>query len=54
MIRPRLGLFESPCECDIEPPDSTSHGVSLFERSLNMVGTGSVSIFMTLTVPSLL
>ena len=23
-----IGLLESPCECDIEPPGSISHGIS--------------------------
>ena len=28
LIRPRTETMESPCQCDIEPPGSISHGVS--------------------------
>ena len=28
LIQLRIGLLESPCECDIESPGSISHGVS--------------------------
>ena len=32
LIRLRMGLFESPCECEVEPPGPISHEVSYQQR----------------------
>ena len=46
MIRLRVGILESPCECSIEPPGSISHLVKhcLRGQLLTMIAEGRMDI----------